>query len=101
MPVQLQLHLRGPQSSAHCVYLEWFNDKNSGEEGDEEGGEPLVGLVVSEHDPEGEEKEDGDQDRQDAKGPANKDAIPIDIWFILSFESRSVSGLVCCILSRA
>jgi len=38
MPVQLHVRLRGPQSLAHCVYLKWFNDKYSGEKGDEEGG---------------------------------------------------------------
>ena len=65
------------------IYLERFNDKNSGEEGDEEWGEPLVGLVVAEHDAEGQEKEDRDQDGQEAKGPANKNAKPKDEKIII------------------
>ena len=55
--------------------LEWFNDEDSGEERDEERGQPLVGLVVAEHDPVRPEEKDGNANCGNAKGPSNKDAI--------------------------
>ena len=52
------------------------NDENSSEEGDEKGGEPLVGLVVAEHDAVRPQEKDGHKDDRDAKGPADEDAKP-------------------------
>ena len=57
-------------------HLDWFNDENSGEERDEEGGEPLVGLVVAEHDAVRPEEKDGNANRRNAQGPSDKDAKP-------------------------
>ena len=75
----LQVSWSGNRTHNNYYYyghLQRFNDENSSEEGDEKGGEPLVGLVVAEHDAVRPQEKDGHKDDRDAKGPADEDAKP-------------------------
>ena len=55
---------------AMYIYLERLQDEEAGEEGDDEGREPMADLVIAEGDPVGPDQEHGEEDGGEAEQPA-------------------------------
>jgi hypothetical protein len=69
-------------------HLDWLQQDQPREEGDDERGQPLVGLVVAELDGVGPEEEERDGDAQDAEGPADEEAVPGEDNLLFSWSTR-------------
>ena len=54
---------------AMYIYLERLQDEEAGEEGDDEGREPMADLVIAEGDPVGPDQEHGEEDGGEAEQP--------------------------------
>ena len=74
---------------AMYIYLERLQDEEAGEEGDDEGREPMADLVIAEGDPVGPDQEHGEEDGGEAEQPGQGQT-----------QGRQLEPLLLLLLSR-